>query len=360
MLGLAWQSPLAAADFDPKDTASWRMPNPDLYDVEARGDSVWAAGYWGTVLRSSDRGRTWSYARTPTQRTLYAVSFADERHGWVVGAGGVLMRSTDAGASWRRQTVHITDEFGDILELDSDLFGVAALSPTEAFAVGDFGTLLRTRDGKNWQQVPIEEEVFADENLPDRILNGIYFSDRQHGWIAGEFGTILRTVDGGETWLGERHIEGTFDEIYLFDVASEGADHALAVGTGGIVIGTSDGGALWTALDVGTSAGVFGVARSRGRGIAVGDRGVLLVTLDDGASWFEPERPRGFNWLRGATYGRDDDAFVVGESGLVLRSSDGGKTWSGSAGREPPPSQGVSVPEPASDLPGRQDEGRDG
>jgi hypothetical protein len=45
----------------------------------------------------------------------------------------------------------------------------------------------------------------------------------------------------------------------------------------------------------------------------------------------------------------------------VLRSSDGGKTWSTSTGREPPPTRGVSVPEPArSDLPGRQDEDRDG
>ena len=329
--------------------------------MTARGESVWAVGYWGTVLRSTNRGRTWSYARTPTDRTLYAVSFADERHGWAVGASGLLMRSVDGGASWQLQPVHVTDEFGDILELRSDLFDVAALSPTEAWAVGDFGVVLRTRDGEHWQQVTMDEEIFADDNLPDRILNGVHFPEPGTGWIAGEFGTTLRTTDGGETWVGERHIEGAIDEIYLFDVASDRDGRAFAVGVGGVVIGTSDGGESWSALDVGTSAGVFGVARSRGRAIAVGDRGVLLVTLDDGASWFEPERPRGFNWLRGASFGRDDDAFVVGESGLVLRSSDGGKTWSVSAGREPPPARGISVPEPArSDLPGREDEGQDG
>ena len=87
----------------------------------------------------------------------------------------------------------------------------------------------------------------------------------------------------------------------------------------------------------------------------VGDRGVLFASRDGGRSWYEPRTPRVFNWLRKAAWASDGRAFVVGEDGLVLRSSDGGESFEISAGREPPPMEGISVPTPArSTEPGRE------
>ena len=244
---LAPPSPGGPPEMDPANTASWILPNADLYDVDARGDRAWAVGYWGTVLRSSDAGASWSPEATPTAQTLYAVSFADESHGWAVGDHGTLLHSVDGGLSWKLLQVSVVDELEGEQPLAAPLFDVSAVSAQEAWAVGDFGTVLRTRNGRDWEQVRLPEDVFADENIPDRILNAVCFTDRLHGWIVGEFGTSLRTTDGGQTWVGQRSLSGVPEDVYLMALAAEPQGTAVAVGVGGVVIQTTDAGASWTA-----------------------------------------------------------------------------------------------------------------
>ena len=348
-----WLAPLAlaglagASDLDPSDSGRWLLPQPDLYAVDARGSSAWAVGYWGSVLRSDDGGEIWTPVATPGDRSLYAVSFADESHGWTVGEAGALLRTEDAGRSWTSLDLELLDPLdGQPLAKLPNLFGVAAVSPTEVWIVGDFGTVLHSRDGRRFEPVAIPPQTFADENIPERIFNAVRFSDREHGWIAGEFGTLLRTSDGGATWIGERTLRGAIDDVYLFDLAANGDGWAIAGGVGGVALESDDGGSSWGALPVATTAGIFGAAVRGAHGILAGDRGVLLVSVDRGASWREPERPRSFNWLRGAAFGSDGLAYAVGEQGLILRSRDGGQSWEWRQGRRPPPKSGVSVPDP--------------
>ncbi len=351
----------ASGDFDPRNTVSWAVPSADLYDVDAHGERGWAVGYWGTVVRSTDGGRTWFQRPTPTDETLYAVSFADETHGWAVGAGGSLLRSTDGGLGWERIEVAVKDEFEGERPLDSALFDVSAVSAHEAWAVGDFGIVLHTRDGTQWQQVRIPEEALADDNIPDRIFNAVEFTDSRNGWIAGEFGTTLRTTDGGESWVGERSLRGAVEDVYLIDIAAGADGGALAAGVGGVVIETSDGGASWRALEVPTSAGLFGAARHAARALVVGDRGVVFASRDAGHSWFEPVRPRLFNWFRAATYVGEARAFIVGENGVILRSDDAGESWTLASGEEPPSLERPAGPDPPrSTLPGRENDERNG
>jgi photosystem II stability/assembly factor-like uncharacterized protein len=346
LCSLAAPAVAGAIDLDPAATEGWALPDAHLYGVAANGSDAWAVGYWGTVLRSTDRGETWERVPTPTDANLYAVAFADARHGWAVGASGTLLRSDDGGRTWERVRVEISDELGDPIPLDSPLFGVAATSPTDAWAVGDFGVVLHTRNGRQWQQVTIPEERFADENIPDRIFNAVRFTDREHGTITGEFGTLLRTGDGGETWTGERQLEGVIEDIYLFDVAANGHGVALSTGVGGVSIRTGDGGMQWTATDSGTTAGLFAAAIHNRRALMVGDRGVMRVSDDAGVTWRRPERPRFFNWLQGVAFADDDLAYAVGEHGVVVRSQDGGERWEWKHGRQPRPEAGVSVPDP--------------
>ena len=342
----------AAGEFDPAHPERWAVPDPDLYGVAALGDRVWAVGYWGTLLQSSDAGATWSRMSSGTTATLYDVSFADERHGWAVGEGGLILRSVDGGTSWSPQSARVTDLLdGHEGPLDTHLFGVAAVSTDEAWAVGDMGVVLRVSDGEHWEHFPIPDASFGDEEIPDRIFNAVSFSDTQHGWIVGEFGTTLRTADGGQTWTGTRTFTGAPDDLYLFDVAASDARHAAVAGLAGSILVTEDGGATWVARRIATSAGLYGVLWSGPSGIAVGDRGELFRTEDTGVRWSPPQRPTLFNWL--AAVERDDTGrlFAVGEKGLVLGSHDGGATWTQLLGRRPPPLAGVSIPQPKGGIP---------
>ncbi|MFI5316301.1 MAG: WD40/YVTN/BNR-like repeat-containing protein [Myxococcota bacterium] len=321
---------VVTAALDPARLETWKLPKASLFAVASRGENVWACGYWGTLLRSGDGGRTWTQPDTPTAETLFAISFADDKNGFAVGASGTILHSTDGGATWAKQAVQVPDEMGGTHALDVNLFGVAVLSATEAFAVGDLGTALHTRDGSTWEKLPFDATTYADENVPERILNAVVFTSPTEGFIGGEFATLLRTHDGGATWIGSRQISGAPPDLYLFNV-SAGGGSAAAVGlAGGVLVANADG-SEWTSHSVDTSAGLFAIAWQGQRGIAAGDRGVLFVTADGGATWKEPQRPKLFNWIAGATFLSEREAVVVGEGGLILRSDDGGASWSAAA-----------------------------
>lgn len=342
---LAWASPAATGDdFPPARPPEWRLPYADLHAVASRGARVWAAGYWGTVLRSADAGQSWEHVATPTRETLYAIGFADDGHGWAVGAHGVVLRSRDGGASWTPQPVTRIDELGDEAPLDTHLFSLSVLSADEAWAVGDLGVVLHVRDGARWELVSIPEEVYVDGEVPDRILNGVEFTEPLHGWIVGEFATTLRTSDGGATWSAERRLADTPPDLYLFSIRALDARRAAVVGLAGTVLVTGDGGALWTPLHTGTSAPLYDIAWW-GRGMTVvGDRGVVLDSPDEGGSWRDPPRPRLFNWLSAVTRSDDGRLYAVGEKGVVLRSDDDGASWSQVRGREPRLKGGGAAP----------------
>ena len=74
-------------------------------------------------------------------------------------------------------------------------------------------------------------------------LMAVSFVDASHGWAVGTGGTILATSDGGATWTAQR--SGTSQA--LEGVAFVDASHGWAVGTGGTILATTNGGATWSA-----------------------------------------------------------------------------------------------------------------
>src|SRR5262245_34572728 len=57
---------LVNAKLDPARLETWKLPKASLFGVASHGDKVWACGYWGTLLRSQDGGKTWTQSDTPT------------------------------------------------------------------------------------------------------------------------------------------------------------------------------------------------------------------------------------------------------------------------------------------------------
>ena len=99
---------------------SWRrmaLPVPkevgeqwDLQAIAANGTNVWAVGRPGSiVLHSANSGETWEIQKTGTPMPLHAVEFINETNGWAVGAMGTIVATTDAGKTWstQRQGDHV-------------------------------------------------------------------------------------------------------------------------------------------------------------------------------------------------------------------------------------------------------------
>jgi len=95
--GMSWQSPPGGLPLgDPRD---W-----DLAAVAVRGASCWVAGTPGSrVFFTPDAGQSWTALATGQNLPLAAMTFLDERRGWAVGALGTILATTDGGRTWVRQ-----------------------------------------------------------------------------------------------------------------------------------------------------------------------------------------------------------------------------------------------------------------
>ena len=92
------------------------------------------------------------------------------------------------------------------------------------------------------------------------------------------------------------------------------------VGTGGLVLYTTDGGANWKVQKSGTTKTLRGVAfRDSKQGWAVGEDGLILHTTDAGGTWVPQPSESAWHLLDICLY--KGHAWIVGSKGTILRLS---------------------------------------
>ena len=165
------------------------------------------------------------------------------------------------------------------------------------------------------------------------------FATDREGWMVGELGRIIRTTDGGKTWV--RQDAGTKRPFLAMSCLD--ARTAWIAGKEGIIYGTKDGGDTWTQLETNSNRHIFAIEfPTPERGHAVGDFGTMVHTEDGGKTWTVSRVPEsvalpesaldtgvepGDVNLYGMSYGDPDHVWVAGEFGIIITSSDGGRTW---------------------------------
>lgn len=76
----------------------------DFHAVGGVGRHVWAVGRPGSVaLHSPDLGQSWQAVPTGQALPLWGIHFRDEQHGWAVGELGTIVATTDGGKTWQVQ-----------------------------------------------------------------------------------------------------------------------------------------------------------------------------------------------------------------------------------------------------------------
>lgn len=204
------------------------------------------------------------------------------------------------------------------------LWAVQFPEPTTGFAVGYYGTVIRSEDaGLSWAVV----------NFPNPgDLRSVYFHDALHGFVAGDSG-LYRTGDGGASWSTvATPVSGpwrcvTFTSPLVGFCA--GGDFAA-----GNLLRTADGGATWAAVDIGQVnplSKVFFPNAEVGYALFYGYEWSVLKTTDGGLIWSTlPIQPlSGLTNMEGV-YFQDADTGYAGGWYLptFLRTTDGGATWS--------------------------------
>ena len=165
--------------------------NPEiskLFRVQIAGNSVWAVGEYNTLLRSDDKGVTWTRVLPEKDRNLNTIAFAGNV-GIIFGEAGVTLRSTDGGATWEE------------IKVDNlvSLMNVAFRDDQHGVAVGLTGTMMATEDaGASWRSIPMVTE--------EHLLN-VRWEDNQ--WIAvGDKGVIVTSDGEAKEWKAGKIFEG--------------------------------------------------------------------------------------------------------------------------------------------------------
>jgi photosystem II stability/assembly factor-like uncharacterized protein len=286
----------------------------------AESSIAWATGTvdgGGAILGSRDAGRSWSVVQISpgSANAARGLSFVDARSGWVVGYDAIES-TRDGGASWTSQRANVV----------------------------------------GLERTPLLEAVaFADRSVGIAV-----------GSVRGEpdptsvYPLVLVTADGGATWARRLlpAIEGLSFALRDVCLASSGVALATGLGFSGEVgLVSRDAGSSWNVIPaIGATYGAGAVDCADGTNLwiaSVGPTGeIRLLTSSDGGQSFSDGTSRvadsPFAWMLlgdplagsgatlqrvslGATFGVAigiDESDVRDTRGVVVRSDDGGRTWS--------------------------------
>lgn len=233
----------------------------------AAGSVVVTVGRHGHVL-ISDNGRRFSQSeRVPTRTTLTSVHFADARNGWAVGHDGVVLNTRDGGRRWTLQR----EAYGS----DEVLLGVAFENPKRGIAVGLFGLMLETSDGGiTWNRRSLDE-------ASDRHLYSVVRVGSTGFIVTAEGGRVLRSVDSGDSW----QLIQTGVKASLWAGAADG-NRVVAGGLRGTAVMSSDAGITWRRLASGTTSAITAAAYATDGRLYLGTaNGMILESSDEGRTF---------------------------------------------------------------------------
>lgn len=303
--------------------SAWEWVNPkpqgfDLNDVAfLNSTTAIAVGDQGLVMKTTDGGISWSTQYLPVDASadIFGIDFWDQYLGAVVGEKGLFYLTTDGGSTWTHK------DLGVVNHLRSVLF----INGTTLVAVGSTGyvptaQILYSSDlGTTWQYWQYSKSVY-----------GVAFSEPLKGVAVGNSGFMAITTDGGVTWDSTRFNTGYALRRVYFSSSSRG----WAVGSSWnnyfytpIVLRTFDGGGTWSV--VGLSYDSLNLSdvyfKDDNVGFIIANNGEVLRTANGGFSWTK-ERVTDFS-LDAVAVTPSGAGIIVGGDGVNLHTSNFGANW---------------------------------
>ena len=317
---------------------------PILFDIEFDSKDPqkgWIVGNRGTFLQTRDAGNTWqakSFANLdPDEEINYRftkVSFKDGE-GWIIGKPAILLHTRDEGATWERVPLSP--------KLPGDPFGIVALGPGKAEMSTSAGAIYTTDNaGRNWK-AQVRETIDATLNRVSSsgVQGASYFSgsvnsiqrDSDGSYLAvsarGNF--YLTYKPGDEFWVP--HNRETSRRITSMGFVKDRMSDGLWMSTaGGEISKTPDGKEVDTMLinipfdKLQIRSGGYGILDviflpDGKRAWAVGGGGTIFASKDGGATWQKDKAADDLpsNLYKVKFFG--DTGYVLGSSGVLLKTA---------------------------------------
>ncbi len=312
----------------------------NLNRVTWMGDHFLVVGDGGTML-TSPNGTQWTKATSGAANHLYGIAGTTDSH---VADGNLEVRLSENGGAWTSQIsttltspapewTYYTALYNSNYFLLSGRSGMnvegvrtnggvhwqaaadsvrtwlwsVTRTPSHYVAVGDYGTILSSPNGIDW------DLELVPSSATNSILLGVGGSSNLL-LAVGSQGTILW---GTNTFVWHTLPAPTVNDLQ--GVCFDGQQFILAGGNGTIL--TSPNGTNWTTRTTPTTKFLMSVASFPGGLVAVGDDGAILTSANRGTNW--TQRTSGTtNWLTQVRW-LNDRLIAVGENGTILTSMDG-------------------------------------
>jgi photosystem II stability/assembly factor-like uncharacterized protein len=342
---------------------TWSNPHPQgntLRAVEFSGTRGFAAGDFGTLLRTDDRGRTWTGIPTGTTATLSHISVVDPSVAVIVSDCTVL-RTDDGGSMFKRLALSPDtgcDEGTVALSFPSANVGYVLLASRTVLQTTDAGATF-AEHGSLPADTPTDIH-FTDDNTGFAVtrgstgghvyrttdggatwferttspqgLNGLYFPDPSVGYAVGDANTVLKTADGGETW-DPKPVPDTVPASDLVSVRCATKTSCLiATDSGDRVLRTTNGGNGANGFTSFSPAAqkTFAISFSNAStAVGVGEHGttVLSTNADSGTPDYVPVAEEPLSGSLGRLRASGGLVLAPGANGKLARSADAGQHW---------------------------------
>jgi photosystem II stability/assembly factor-like uncharacterized protein len=261
----------------------------------------------GAILRTTNRGKTWSVQDLGLTTHLFDVCFVNQSTGYIAAGTAGVLRTSDGGATWEGKTLG-----------PSGIRAVAFWDENLGLALGSSGEILRTLDGgDSW-------EMRAD--ITGCWYNGVSFADASTAVAVCWSDKMIRTADGGDTW-GEVEINYS----YVNDIAFVNSSVGIAVGRDSDtrdvdpIMRTTDGGLTWVGIESGVSESFYGIHMFDSLyGFIGASNGAILCTVDGGLTWTVQQTPAQTP-LYAFFFLDHETGIAVGYDGIILRTATAGE-----------------------------------
>ncbi len=274
------------------------------------GNILVAVGDNGQLLSSDNAGRTWVSNTSPINTNIEGV-IADGDNGFIAyGEYGLLMQRKNMHSEWEVINYPVS-EFVHQLFFDT---------PDNWIIVGAKGSILGSEtQGKSWQPVntPAQES--------DYFLS--FLEDKKSGnqITAGPPGTILVKKQNTKKWQVRLALSDA-NQGYFHRLAGNNNGTLVAIAGPGITHYSTDGGDNWSPATIDNSKQLFNVIfdQHHQQFVAVGQQGNIQLS-QNGKDWTAAST-RIVQSLQ-TVFSTKHGLWAAGDKGVLIQSTDGGKTW---------------------------------
>lgn len=137
----------------------------------------------GTIIKTTDSGLSWIFQSTGTYNTFYDIFMLDAATGYAAGSNKSILKTTNAGLNWLLTATGT-----------SVCYNISFPSPTIGYVVGGSPSALEksTNFGSNWTSLVPPSAM---------TLKGVRFNTNSTGWVCGNSGVLYKTTDGCVSWI---------------------------------------------------------------------------------------------------------------------------------------------------------------